>query len=203
MMLHVQIPPITAAQIAENCPAKLTELGELIAVHVEKAERYEQKADDHFISAAGLLSEAKKLCDKGGFAAFRKRFNLGKTRIYELLAIASGKKSVAQIRAAGAERNRKFRAANKAAAAVRHETESESKPVPASPRPTTALQIAKADAQKARAKAVALMFPPETKRIPSELREALIAALGTLASGRADAAVAVERERARLSSVVG
>jgi hypothetical protein len=43
------------------------------------------------------------------------------------------------------------------------------------------------------------MFPPETKRIPSELREALIAALGTLASGRADAAVAVERERARLS----
>jgi hypothetical protein len=205
MMLPAKTLPITAAQIAENCPAKLTELGQHVAAHLEKAERCDQKADDHRLTAGRLLAQAKELCDDGGFTAFHERFcpNLGRSRTYDLLAIASGKKSAEQFRADNAERNRRSRANKKAAAAVRHVTESESKPVSASPRPTTALQIAKAAAQTARAEAVALMFAPETKRIPSEPREALIAALVKLASEsateRAEAALAVERERARLN----
>jgi len=206
MILHVETLPITAAEIAENCPARLTELGQRIAAHLEKAARCDQKANDHRISAGRLLAEAKKLCDEGGFAAFHERFcpNLGKSRTYELLAIASGRKSLEQSRAINAERNRKHRAEKKrgAAEAVHHVMESVAKS-PGSPRPTTHLQIAKQEAKKARAEVVARMFAPETKTIPIESREALIKALQGLAAesaaDRASAALAVERERASLS----
>jgi hypothetical protein len=116
MMPHVESSPITADQITKNCPAKLIELGQRVAAHLEKATRCDQKANDHRISAGRLLAEAKKLCDEGGFAAFHERFcpNLGKSRTYELLSIASGKKSAEQIRADNAERNRKHRADKKA-----------------------------------------------------------------------------------------
>lgn len=149
MMLHVESSPITAAQIAGNCPPKLTELGQRVAAHLEKAARCDQKANDHRISAGRVLAEAKKLCDEGGFASFHERFvpNLGKTRTYELMAIASGKKSAEQIRDDNAERNRRLRERKKAA--VRHVTESDAKSVPASRPPTTAMQITKAEAQKA------------------------------------------------------
>jgi hypothetical protein len=126
MMLHVESAPITAAQIMENCPAKLTELGQHIAAHLEKAERCDQKADDHRLTAGRLLAQAKELCDDGGFIAFHERFcpNLGRSRTYDLLAIASGKKSVEEIRADNAERNRRLRARKKLAeGTVRHVTE--------------------------------------------------------------------------------
>src|SRR5262249_45143444 len=98
-----------------------------------------------------------------------------------------------------AERNKRLRQRKKAAEiAVRHVTDSNDKSVPASRPPTTVAQINKA----ARYAAAAEMFS-ETKRIPSESRAALIAALEKLGSERAeeraDAAVAVERERERLN----
>src|SRR5262249_44792067 len=86
---------------------------------------------------------------------------------------------------------------------VREIVKAERKP---SPRPTTQVQIAKAEAVKSKAEAqikkaeaATIMFGPATKRIPSESREALIAALEKLTSASsATEAVAVERERASL-----
>jgi hypothetical protein len=194
---------VTADQIEKDCPAQLSNLGKRIAAHLEKADKYDDKANNHRISAGQLLAEAKQACDDGGFTAFRERFcpNLGKSRAYELLAIASGKKSVEQVRGANAERKRRQRDA----ASVRDVTESRP--------PTTAEQAqaqiskaevdrAKADFQKARAEAVTRMFGPEVKRIPSESRASLIQALSMLSSERAGerarAARIVEQHRARL-----
>lgn len=187
---------VTAAQIAENCPTKLSGLGKRITAHLEKAEHCDKRANDHRISAGLLLAQAKEACDEGGFAAFREKFfpNLGRSRAYELLDIATGKKTVEQVRAANAERQRKSRADRKAAA-VRDVTDTLPPPEPRASRPpTTALQITKAEAQKAKAEAVARMFPAaEIKAIPGEARAALIEALGRL-----DAGSEVERQRAQL-----
>lgn len=67
---------------------------------------YESKAEGMPVSIEQLLVEAKTYCDKGGFNAFRKQHcpSLSKSRAYEILAIGSGKKTLAQSRAQGAAR---------------------------------------------------------------------------------------------------
>ena len=110
---------ITAAQIETDCPAQLQELGKRIAAYYGKLLKCEDKAEQYKISIDQLLAQAKKVCDEGGFTVFRERFcpNLGRTRAYQLLQIASGKKSVEDARAENAERNRQYRAKKKKAAA--------------------------------------------------------------------------------------
>ena len=110
---------LTAAQVEENCPAALQDLGRRIAAHVEKARKCEEKAEQHYTAIAQHLAEAKEACDDGGFNAFREKFfpELGRTRTYELLAIATNKKSVEEIKAGTRERVAKHRA-KKAAASV-------------------------------------------------------------------------------------
>lgn len=112
-------PKVTAAQIKENCPVVLQDLGKRIAAHYEKAGKCEQKADQHYTTIAQLLAEANGACDVGGFDAFRERFfaNLRKSRVYELLAIGTGKKTVEDTRAGTRARVAKHRA-NTAAAPV-------------------------------------------------------------------------------------
>ena len=109
---------LPAEQIAGDCPTEIRDLGKRIAAHLEKAERCEAKANDHRIAAGKLLAQAREACDEGGFNAFRERFcpNLGRSRAYDLLAIASGKKTIEDRRAVNAERNRQYRAKKKAAA---------------------------------------------------------------------------------------
>ena len=102
-------PTFTAAQIAKG---DLEPLGKRIEAHLEKMRGYEakahakagielKKADDHWNSITQLLAEAKVKCDRGGFNAFQKKYcpDLGRSRIYELLAIGSGKKSLEETRA--------------------------------------------------------------------------------------------------------
>jgi hypothetical protein len=78
---------------------------------------YGEKAEQHFTSAGQYLVKAQEACDAGGFDAFRKRFcpKLKRTRAYELLSIASGKKTVEDIRSAKRESMRRSRAAKAAA----------------------------------------------------------------------------------------
>lgn len=56
-----------------------------------------------------------------------------------------------------------------------------------------------AEAMRARAEAVARLFPPPFKTIPSAARAELIAALRMLAKSRDAAAVLIERQRVRLN----
>jgi hypothetical protein len=107
---------LTAAQIEENCPVALQNLGKQIAVQYEKALKYEDKANQNYTTVTQLLATAHEACDEGGFNTFRKTFfpNLARSRVYELLAIGTNKKSDKEIKASTRARVAKHRA-NKAA----------------------------------------------------------------------------------------
>jgi hypothetical protein len=107
----------TAADIEKDCPDRLQQMGKQIAARLEKIDKQIVQAENHSISVNQLITQAKELCDEGGFNAFREKFfpNLGKSRVYELLAIATNKKSVEEARASNRKRQAKHRA-NKAEA---------------------------------------------------------------------------------------
>lgn len=111
--------PLTAAQIAKgkNLPPRLVTIGKEVEAKVSKFRTYEAKASDMAISIRQLLTEAATYCDKSGFNTFRKKFcpSLGRSRAYELLAIASGKKSADDTKAVKAARQAKYVARLKAA----------------------------------------------------------------------------------------
>jgi hypothetical protein len=110
---------IGAAQIEKG---ELELLGKQIAAHLQKMRGYEakaqekagielRKADDHRNSVSQLLAEAKAKCDGGGFKAFQEKYcpDLGRSRIYELLSIGSGKKTLEESRAEKRKRVAKSR----------------------------------------------------------------------------------------------
>ena len=113
---------LTAKQIksARNLPPRLIAIGREIEARAAKADGYHSRAVDHVDSIKALLVEAKSFCDKGGLNAFRKRYcpSLGRSRAYELLAIASGKKSARQMKLQGAVRQARHVAKLKAAASA-------------------------------------------------------------------------------------
>jgi hypothetical protein len=108
-------PKFGADQVEKKCPERLREIGKQIAARLEKIDKQIEQAENHSISVNQLLDEAKELCDEGGFNAFRETFfpNLGKSRVYELLAIGTNKKSFEDIKASTRARVAKHRA-NKA-----------------------------------------------------------------------------------------
>jgi hypothetical protein len=103
---------ITAEQIKMGCPARLQHLGEQITKRFERAREHAKLLDEEVIGLQKLIAEAKELCDKEGFVAFREKFfpNLRKSRVYELLAVVREKKSLADQKASTRERVAKHRA---------------------------------------------------------------------------------------------
>src|SRR5271170_150886 len=110
---------LTAAQVEVDCPARLKQIGQEIAARLAKADKQTELAQNHLIAIDRLLAEAKELCDGGGFKKFRELFcpQLGKSQAYALLAIAAGKKTLAEHRTKERERKQRTRANQKAAAA--------------------------------------------------------------------------------------
>ena len=109
---------MTAEEIESNCPARLQEIGKEITARLAKADKKVQEANDHLIAVNKLLAEAKGLCDGSGFRAFCERFQIGKSRAYELLAIASGRKSEKEVKAATRKRVARHREAKRSAPSV-------------------------------------------------------------------------------------
>jgi hypothetical protein len=113
---------LTAAQInrGKHLPPRLINIGREVEAKVSKFETYEIKAADMAVSIKQLLAEAATYCDRGGFNAFRKTHcpSLGKSRAYELLAIASGRKTVEQSKAQGRVRQARHVAKLKAVASA-------------------------------------------------------------------------------------
>jgi hypothetical protein len=105
-------PKFTAEMIEGDCPRLLRDLGKRITAHLERAHKAEGKAEQHRIAAAQHLAQARDLCDAGGFTAFHEKFypDLGRSRTYELLAIATGKSSIEHTRASTRERVARHRA---------------------------------------------------------------------------------------------
>jgi len=140
---------LTAVQVEKDCPAILQDLGERIAAHFEKARKCEEKAEQHYTAIAQHLAKAKEACDDGGFNAFREKFfpDLGRTRVYELLAIATNKKSIEEVRADTRERTARSRANKKAEASATVADKSEAVPEP-SERQEARTEAAPADAPR-------------------------------------------------------
>jgi hypothetical protein len=137
-MLDISQPPpkspatkITAEQIEKRCPTaiEVEALGYRIAAHLRKMRDYEakahekagvelRKAEDNWTTVTQLLAEAKQKCSTGGFKAFKGKFcpDLSRSRIYELLQIGSGKKTLEESRAAKRERVAKSRRGQKVSA---------------------------------------------------------------------------------------
>jgi hypothetical protein len=109
-------PKFTAQQIETDCPDVLKRIGKEITARIKKAGKQIEQAQNHSISVDKLIAQARELCNDGGFTAFQRMFfpDLGKSRVYELLAIGTNKKSAEETRADTRSRVAKHRA-NKAA----------------------------------------------------------------------------------------
>jgi hypothetical protein len=109
---------VTAAQIekAVGLPPRLQEIGDEINARLAKVDRALEQLEDHKIAISQLLEETKSLCDEGGFKLFKEKFcaALGKSRSYELLAIAAGRKTIEQTKTRSRERQAMHRAKTKA-----------------------------------------------------------------------------------------
>src|SRR3954463_13547634 len=92
-VISLSKPKLTAEQVEAGCPHHLQQIGKEIAERVKKADKQVEQAQNHSISVERLIAQARELCDDGGFKAFQEKFfpNLGKSRIYELLAIGTNK----------------------------------------------------------------------------------------------------------------
>lgn len=105
----------TAADVENNCPDRLQQIGREITERLKKADKQTSLAVDHVIAVNELIAEAKKLCNDGGFNAFREKFcpTLGRSRAYTVLAITAGKKTIEQDRAESRVRQANKRASDK------------------------------------------------------------------------------------------
>jgi hypothetical protein len=96
---------------------RLEQIGREITARVEKLDKLGAKAADHVDSIDCLLAEAEKLCETAeAFATFKQTHcaELGRSRIYELLAIKDGRKTREEIRALTRARVARHRAGKKA-----------------------------------------------------------------------------------------
>jgi hypothetical protein len=90
----------------------LETLGKGIVARIEKGCRYQDKAQEMFMSAGKMLVELRDRVNeqklKGGLkAAIEKYCNgLSRSRAYEILAIADGTKTITQVRSERATRER-------------------------------------------------------------------------------------------------
>jgi hypothetical protein len=109
-------PRVTAADIENDCPPRLREIGREITERLAEARKH---VDAHETAINNLIVEAKGLCDSGGFNKFRELLcpQLHKSQAYVLLAIATGKKTLGEHRNEERERKQKTRATQKAATA--------------------------------------------------------------------------------------
>jgi hypothetical protein len=107
---------ITAVQVKEGCPKQLLDLGEQAAAHLTKAYAHREEYEQHLAKAKEIIGQVRQLCDDDGFTAFYEIFhetfcpNVGRSRTYELLALATGKTSIKDARAKTRERVARHRA---------------------------------------------------------------------------------------------
>jgi hypothetical protein len=96
-----------------------------IKAHIQQGDKAKDKADQHYHSAGLLLKELRENCSsKAAWERLIKdRCGIGRSRAYELIAIAEGRKTIADVRLANTKRKQKERS-------VRDVTD-KSKPEPA------------------------------------------------------------------------
>jgi hypothetical protein len=125
--------------ISGTIVGNLHDIGREIRARVEKLNQLGGKTVDMVDSINHLLDDARKLCDEAGFEAFKKSCcpELGQSRVYELLAIKEGRKTLEEIREAGRLRVAKHRAEKKRASQDVTEKDSVTSSPPALPNKVT------------------------------------------------------------------
>jgi hypothetical protein len=101
-------PPPVRVEFAADRNSDLTEaqLVRAIKAHIERGDKAQDKANQHYISAGQHLAKLKEMSpDQATFlATVKEKIGLGKSRTYELLQIADGRKTVEGVRAETANR---------------------------------------------------------------------------------------------------
>jgi hypothetical protein len=84
-----------------------SQLARAIKAHIDKGDKAKDKAEQHYIAAGQYLKQLKDGHSQAGFLKIvQEKIGIGKTRTYELLAIADGTKTVESVRADRRERDR-------------------------------------------------------------------------------------------------
>lgn len=103
-------------EIDNSTKKRLQEIGHEIKERIETFDQLDAQCTAEFNAVAVLMDEAFKLCGSASrFAEFKHEYcgNLGRSRMYELLAIKSGIKTEAEIKAANRRRTAKSRSQKK------------------------------------------------------------------------------------------
>src|SRR5262245_54954462 len=95
-----------------------SELVRAIKTLVAKADKAREKAEQFYIAAGLHLKTLKAQNPKTWEKVAKERCGLGRSRVYELIAIADGRKTVDEIRADTAKRTAETQARLKAAASA-------------------------------------------------------------------------------------
>jgi hypothetical protein len=91
--------------------ANQAQLIKTIKAHIAKGDKAREKADQHYIAAGKYLKELKGDLSQAEFLEIvREKIGIGKSRTYELLAIADGTKTLADVAASTTKRSQKRRA---------------------------------------------------------------------------------------------
>jgi len=106
------MPSTAAGRNSLTATSAPTQLVRLIKAHIAKGDKAAEKAEQHYIAAGQYLKQLK--ADHAGTwaeweALLRDRVGIGKSRASELMQIADGRKTIAEIRAGTAERNKQLR----------------------------------------------------------------------------------------------
>jgi len=88
--------------------ANQAQLIKTIKAHIAKGDKAREKADQHYIAAGKYLKELKGDLSQAEFLEIvREKIGIGKSRTYELLAIADGTKTLADVAASTTKRSQK------------------------------------------------------------------------------------------------
>jgi hypothetical protein len=194
-------PPVNDAAAVD-----VAALGSRIAAQLKTMRSYEvkarekagvelRKAQDNFDTITQLLAEAKAKCDGAGFKAFKKRYcpNLSRSRVYELLAIGSGKTTIEESRAATSARvaNHRRQAFDRLERVETSVTDDVTDKPPVEPPPAAISNVS----SKAPAPITVNGAEPEAKPVHDEVAELLLDAIcPSEGAGAAGLAAAIERD---------
>ena len=111
---------VAVFEAGKDNKSKLEAISIEVKVRLEKGDKLMGQAEGHYMAAGLRLKEAQSRCKAEGikFLEWLKANEIGKTKAYEVLAIADGRKTEKEAKEANKERQAKHRDKNKKARAA-------------------------------------------------------------------------------------
>jgi len=116
---HIAVSDMVELTKKSPTPPDVAKTLRQAAAHIKDGERSDHKAFEYYRKAGLLLLKIRQRCNSGGFEALCKKYcNISRSRANELIAIATGKKTLEQIRAENAKRQAELQQRRKAAVEI-------------------------------------------------------------------------------------